>query len=194
MSDSETEITGRIPDASELADRLAIADVLAMHCRGVDRADETALKSAYWPDAEVAYGGFNGSAHSFCEMLPASITRFAHTQHSISNLLIRFNTDRSKAAVETYITAYHYLAADADAETESDTEMTFLGRYLDQFERRDGFWKMAHRRVLMDWNQNAAATAVKSGPPFDGLARGARLPADPVYSLLEEVLGKERAS
>ena len=178
---SAAERTGRVPNASEVANRMAIQDVLAMHCRGVDRADEQALKSAYWPDAEVAYGGFEGLAHSFCEMLPKSIVRFAHTQHSISNVLIRFaGEDRpNRAAVETYVTAYHYLAAESD----TDTEMTFLGRYLDQFECRNGVWKISHRRVLMDWNQNASASAIWQGPPFDGLARGGRYPSDPVYQL-----------
>lgn len=179
--------TGRLPEPSELADRLAIQDVLAVHCRGVDRADEAALKSAYWDDAQVAYGGFEGSAHEFCEILPASIVRFSHTRHSISNVLIRFAEPElegavsvvNSAAVETYVTAYHYLANDSGA----DQEMTFLGRYLDRFERRGDHWKIAHRRVLMDWNQNADSSAVWEGPPFDGLARGARAPNDPVYPL-----------
>ncbi len=183
--------TGRLSGPSEMADRLAIQDVLAVHCRGVDRADEAALKSAYWDDAEVAYGGFEGSAHEFCEILPTSIVRFAHTQHSISNVLIRFAEPAqidsvqvvASAAVETYVTAYHYLAEAGDAEQ----EMTFLGRYLDRFERRGDSWKIAHRRVLMDWNQNAAGTAVWEGPPFDGLARGARAPQDPVYPLFAAV-------
>ena len=176
--------TGAIASVAELGDRLAIQDVLAVHCRGVDRADEAALKSAYWPDAEVAYGGFEGLAHSFCELLPQSIVRFSHTQHSISNVLIRFASDRSRAAVETYVTAYHYLAGEQGA---ADTEMTFLGRYLDSFERREDTWKIAFRRVLMDWNQNAATTAVWDGPPFDGLARGGRLPDDPVYPLFAQL-------
>ena len=182
--------TGRLPGPSEMAHRLAIQDVLAVHCRGVDRADEAALKSAYWEDAEVAYGGFEGRAHEFCEILPASIVRFSHTQHSISNVLIRFAEPAEggeqapvSAAVETYVTAYHYLPEDNGV----DTEMTFLGRYLDRFERRDDTWKIAHRRVLMDWNQNAASSAIWQGPPFDGLARGARMPDDPVYALFAAV-------
>lgn len=176
--------TGRIPESTELADRLAIQDVLAVHCRGVDRADEAALKSAYWEDAEVAYGGFEGRAHEFCEILPRSIVRFSHTQHSISNLLIRFDdaAERQEAAVETYVTAYHYLPGEAGS---ADTEMTFLGRYLDRFQRREDHWKILHRRVLMDWNQNADATATWEGPPFDGLARGSHYPDDPVYPLFE---------
>ncbi len=192
---------GKVPDTAELADRMAIHEVLTLHCRGVDRADERALKSAYWPDAEVAYGGFEGLAHEFCEMLPKSIVRFAHTQHSISNVLIQFSDgaspkkddpERMWAAVETYVTAYHYLAGESGA---PDTEMTFLGRYLDRFERRDagrsGAWKINHRRVLMDWNQNADGSAVLEGPPFDGLARGMRYPSDPVYALLRST--EERA-
>ena len=39
--------TGQVPSAVEVADRLAIQDVLAHHSRGVDRADSEILKSAY---------------------------------------------------------------------------------------------------------------------------------------------------
>ena len=97
------------------------------------------------------------------------------------------------AAVETYVTAYHYLAGEGGAQ---DTEMTFLGRYLDRFERRGasrgGVWKISHRQVLMDWNQNANGSAVLEGPPFDGLARGARYPSDPVYALLRSTAERAR--
>jgi len=170
--------TGKVPNLSELADRLAIQDVLAKHSRGVDRADEAILKSAYWPDATVAYGGFNGPAHQFCERLPGAIKRYAGTQHTISNFAIDLRGE--EARVETYVTAYHYLAS-ADSQ---DTEMTYLGRYLDRMERRGDVWKITHRQVVMDWNQNANATAVLKGPPFDGLARGDRYPEDPLYEHL----------
>ena len=174
--------TGAVPSAAEVADRLSIAEVLAMHSRGVDRADPVILKSAYWPDAEVAYGGYNGSAHTFCEILPTSIQRYAGTAHKISNLCIAFRG--AEARVETYVTAYHYLKSDAEGGAEVDTEMTYIGRYLDTMEKRDNVWKIRFRRVVMDWNQNANATAILEGPPFEGLARGARWPDDPLYELL----------
>jgi WD40 repeat protein len=101
--------TGQIPDAKTLADRLAIYDVLVRHSRGVDRGDAAVLKSAYWSNAEVAYGAFDGSAH---------------------------------------------------------------------------VWKILHRRVLMDWNQHAPASAKWQGAPFDGLARGTRDANDPMYTHL----------
>jgi ketosteroid isomerase-like protein len=172
--------TGQVPDAAEVADRLAIMEVLAKHSRGVDRADAAVLQTAYWPDATVAYGGFNGNAHEFCEMLPGAIRAYARTQHTLSNTCIEFRGDR--ALVETYVTAYHYRAV----EDGPDTEMTYLGRYLDTMEKRGNVWKILHRQVVMDWNQNAAATAVLEGPPFDGLARGERHPDDPLNRLLAD--------
>ncbi len=172
--------TGRVPSVSEVADRLAIAEVLATHSRGVDRADEAILKSAYWPDAEVAYGGYNGPAMGFCEALPTSIRRWANTAHRVTNTLIDLRDN--EARVESYVTAYHYLAND-DA---PDTEMTYIGRYLDHMTKRDDVWKIQHRTVVMDWNQNADATAILEGPPFDGLARGGREPQDPLYTFLEQ--------
>lgn len=170
--------TGRVPDMAETADRLAIMHVLAQHSRGVDRADEAILKSAYWPDAEVAYGGYNGLAHGFCEMLPKGIRNWRSTHHAIGNTNIDIVGD--DARVETYVTANHYRS---NAEG-PDTEMAFYGRYLDRMQRRNGVWKILHRRVVMDWNQNVQGTAILSGPPFDGLARGGR-EDDPLFAHLQ---------
>ena len=65
--------TGRVPDTSEVADRLAIQEVIGMHCRGVDRANADILMSCYWPDAEGDYGGYRGAAHPFCGPLTEAI-------------------------------------------------------------------------------------------------------------------------
>ena len=169
---------GRV-ESQRVADRLAIEQVLCAHSRGVDRADEATLKSAYWENAEVEYGGFNGPAHDFCAVLPVAIKRYKATQHNISSVAIDFVSD-TDARVETYVTAYHYLAV----EDGPDTEMTYLGRYLDRMEKRGDTWKILHRKVVMDWNQNAQASAIWDGPPFDGLARGDRAPDDPLYGFL----------
>ena len=173
--------TGRIPDAGEVADQLAIQDVLHRHCRGVDRADAGVLKSAYWPDATVAYGRFNGSAHEFCEHLPDAIRHYAHTHHSVSNVVIERDGDQAK--VESYVTARHHSAAVGDAPAR---DMMYYGRYLDRFERRADRWKIAHRQVVMDWHRDEAAAVDFDDPRFDGLARGARHPEDPLDALLAD--------
>ena len=109
---------------------------------------------------------------------PAAIKRYARTQHSITNTAIEFAGD--EARVETYVTAYHYLEVDGD----QGTEMTYLGRYMDRMQKRGDVWKIIHRQVVMDWNQNVDTTAVWEGPTFSGLARGARAPDDPVNAML----------
>ena len=179
-----TDTTGQVPSAAELADRLAIQDVINRHSRGVDRADAEILKSAYWPDAEVAYGGFDGPAHTFCESLPQGIRRYKSTQHNVSNTTIDFNGN--DAVAETYVTAFHYLAQD-DA---PDTEMHYFGRYVDHMQKRGDTWKILFRRVVMDWNLNTEASADFSGPTFSGLAKGARSPDDPLNEMLTTVIGE----
>ena len=175
--------TGKIPNLKEIADRLAIQDVLYRHCRGVDRADAVLLKSAYWPEAEVAYGAYNGPAHPFCENLPTTITKYAATQHRVTNTIVDFKDN--DAVVESYVMAHHYSAQPDEA----DVEMTYLGRYIDHMQRRGDYWKIMFRWVVMDWNQNVQATAILKGAPFDGLARGQRLPGDPLYQMQNDIFG-----
>ena len=157
--------TGRIPDLERMAHQLAIQDVLFKHCRGVDRADPEVLKSAYWPDAEVAYGAFNGSAHEFAGILTEGIKRYTATHHQVSNICCEIRGDA--AVVESYVTAYHYLPGEADTD---DTEMTYFGRYIDHFEKRAGVWKLKFRNVVMDWNQNMPTSADLEGPTLGQLA------------------------
>ena len=61
---------GKVPTPEEVADRLAIIEVIHLYCRGLDRANADILKSTCWPDAEVDYGFFQGNAHGFLEGLP----------------------------------------------------------------------------------------------------------------------------
>ena len=60
---------GRVPNLEEMADRLAIIEIIHMYARGVDRADAGILKSTCWEDAELDYGGYKGPAHPFCDAL-----------------------------------------------------------------------------------------------------------------------------
>ncbi|MCG8443112.1 MAG: nuclear transport factor 2 family protein, partial [Caulobacterales bacterium] len=56
------------------------------------------------------------------------------------------------------------------------------GRYVDRLEKRGKEWKIAHRQVVMDWNQNEISTAIWDEGMFKTLTlRGARGPADIVF-------------
>lgn len=175
MSDEARQV-GEVPAPEEVADRLAIMEVVYVHCRGVDRASTEILQSCYWPDADVDYGGHKGHAHTFCESLPSRLKRFSNTHHQVSNIVIKF--DGRDALVETYLTAYHYLPV----ENGEDTEMTYLGRYLDHMHKRDGVWKIQFRKIVMTWHQNALASAdEEKNPSLKLITRAGRYPEDPWF-------------
>lgn len=167
--------TGHLPDVAEVADRLAIQEVIAMHCRGVDRASAEILQSCYWPDAEVDYGGYKGPAHAFCGPLTEAIQRYENTQHIVTNTLMEIEGDQAK--VESYVTAHHYLVGSPDM------EMTYLGRYLDQMEKRDNVWKIAYRKIVMTWHQNAMGSKdLERNPSLEAITEATRYPDDPWFS------------
>ncbi len=169
MSDA---VPGTVPSLEQVADRLAITEILHTHSRGVDRADTDILKSCYWEDAEVDYGAFKGKAWTFCESLPGAIKRYRATQHRVSNIIVQ--QDGSDAVTESYVTAYHFLEV---PEGES-TEMTYIGRYLDRFQKRDNVWRMTFRHIVMDWHQLVPTTHDDNNPGLKGITVGARLPDD----------------
>ncbi|MEH6590451.1 MAG: nuclear transport factor 2 family protein [Halioglobus sp.] len=166
---------GTPPTIEALAQREAIKDILYTHSRGLDRLDPDLLKQAYWPDAEVDYGAFKGSAHQFADIIsPALSSQFELTQHLLGQTLIVLDGD--KANTETYVFARHLLLG-------AEQELAFAGRYLDQLECRDGQWKISHRRVVMDWCHRVAVDDERSGDAFGALSKGAQGQSDPSYDV-----------
>jgi hypothetical protein len=160
-------------DLTECADRLAIAETLALYCRGIDRCDPEQLAAAFTPDAVIDYGE---GAHPVATVIPglmAGLGAMRLTQHNISNSVIRLAGDTAKA--ETNCVALHIIPA-----PEGDVELVVGGRYLDRLERRAGRWLIAERLYVMDWNRFAPATMTLEGPLLGGLQRrGARGGDDP---------------
>ncbi len=84
-----TADTGITPTPEQIADRLAIQDVLHLHSRGLDRLDKDAIQCAYWPEAEVDYGSYKGSAHVFAELVVGALGQtYELTRHCLSNTLV----------------------------------------------------------------------------------------------------------
>ena len=168
---------GTLPDPQQVADRLAIQDVLSSHSRGLDRLDTALLQSCYWPGAEVDYGSYKGPAHAFAELVvPALKGQYELTRHCLSNTLVAFRENR--AMVESCVTAVHLLTGAAE-------EMLFHGRYLDTLERRGGQWKLLHRRVVMDWSRRQPVVDERGGASFAELTKGGHGAADPLHAFLQ---------
>ena len=164
------------PSPEEMSDRQAIADILHLHCRGLDRADSAALQSCYWPDAEVDYGNYEGPAQDFAGLVVAALKdNYELTRHALSNMLV--DLQASRAHCETYVKADHLLRGAA-------LEMCFGGRYLDLLEKRDGQWRILHRRVVMDWVKTREMEDLRSSEAFAAMAKGAHGSDDPLHNFL----------
>lgn len=163
----------------ELLDREAIRECIYRYCRGIDRCDEEALRSAYWEDATDQHGAYSGSAAGFIDQALIKLKRSERSVHIVSNLSISLRSNW--AAVESYFQA---LQRDADS-TGVQHEVFLAGRYVDRFEKRNGEWRIARRVVVYDWirplGTPAGTEAERFGPR---VPNGVRCPNDPYYTLL----------
>ena len=167
---------GNPPSPGEMSDRQAIADILHRHCRGLDRADSAALQSCYWPEAEVDYGNYVGPAQDFAGLVVTALQdSYELTRHALSNMLI--DLQASRALCETYVNADHLLPGAA-------LEMCFGGRYLDLLEKREGVWRILHRRVVIDWAKTREIEDLRGTEAFAAMAQGAHGAADPLHDFL----------
>lgn len=165
-----------------LLDKDAIRDALYRYGRGIDRADEALLRSAYWPDAQDCHGAYRGSADGFIAQALPRLRAGGRGVHQISNMLIELHRDL--AAVESCFLALQTTAA-------APAQATFLcGRYLDRFERRGGEWRIADRTVVYDWieERSRPELALDDATLFGRRQpTGARAPKDPLDAFLADV-------
>jgi len=160
-------------DITEVADRLAIAETLALYCRGIDRCDAALLAEVFTPAARIDYGDGSKSPAETIAALMAGLGAMRLTQHTIANTVMRLAGDTARA--ETHCVALHLIPA-----PEGEIELAVGGRYLDTLVKHEGRWRIAERLYVMDWNSTRPATMQLSGGLFDGLQRrGARGDADP---------------
>ncbi|MBY6166584.1 nuclear transport factor 2 family protein [Pseudooceanicola nitratireducens] len=164
-----------------LLDREKIRDCLYRYARGVDRADEAALRSAYWPDANDCHGSYNGPIDGFVDWARKVWAAKARNVHLISNILIEFDGSAPQpvlAQVESYFLALQR----GPAPTGGEAQVMLAGRYCDRFEKRGAEWRIADRVVIYDWMDPQTAPdqdeATRFGPrqPI-----GAAFPDDVIY-------------
>jgi len=165
---------------AELLDREAIRDCLYRYCRGIDRADEATLRSAYWPDAQDNHGIYKGPVEGFFQWALGVFRTGPRNVHQISNILIEFKGERS-AIVESYFNA---LQRGPDGEG-TQRQFQLAGRYCDRFEKRGEEWRVIKRVVVFDWVDEQAAPEASEEARFGRRQPiGGALPDDPIYELL----------
>ncbi len=154
-----------------LSDRQEILDCLNRYCRGLDRLDPQLLASAYHPDAIDNHYTFVGGVEAFVPYAIEIESRFQATHHGITSHNCEIDGDTAHA--ESYV--YWFLRR-----KDRDTVTSGGGRYVDRFERRNGEWRIAVRRVFMDWSLEVSAEAWNKDRHW--FIVGSRDRADPSYA------------
>jgi hypothetical protein len=163
----------------QLLDRQEIEDVLLRYARGADRADLALIADAYHPDAIEDHGGvFVGPAADYVAMLARILPSAPLMTHLCTNIMIELDGDHALA--ECYFLTF----SRREGETESYDSLT-MARVVDRFERRDGAWRIAHRRLAWEWNHEMPIAETWGRgtiiPDLSSAVRGARKPHDILY-------------
>lgn len=165
-----------------LLDKDAIRECLYRYARGIDRADEALVRSAYWPDARDCHGAYRGDLEGFIAQAMPRLRSGGRGVHQISNCLIELHGDL--AAVESSFLALQTTAT-------APSHQTFLcGRYLDRFERLGGEWRIAERTVVYDWiEERTRPELAQDDSALFGRRQpnGARGDRDPLAAFLADV-------
>ena len=128
----------------EFIDKAKITDCLSKLARGEDRRDAKLLSACWWPDATYDYGVQSGDLQSYLDWVVPGADVIANTQHVLGQSYIEMVQQGAK--VETHVVSYHRVDMG-----EGDVDTCIGGRYLDDFEQRDGEWRIARRVMLYDW-------------------------------------------
>jgi hypothetical protein len=136
-------------DLQAICDRLEIDHVLKQYYRGVDRTDYDLVRSCFFEDAQADYTPFfKGGLDGFMDYLqgPTALGGFTRTFHFAGNTLIELAGD--VAHTEVYVMAQHTTVDEHDW---AGAFVIVWLRYVDRLERRAGEWKIADRRIAVEW-------------------------------------------
>ena len=139
---------------NDLSDHDAIRQVAARYSRGVDRLDGDLMKTAYWPEATDNHGVFIGSGWDLCDQVVRTHARFTSTMHCVMNHAIEVDATAGTGSGEVYKVTYLFRTENGDEIVE-----TWWGRYLDQYERRNGEWRILHRICVHEFTRSDVVTS-----------------------------------
>jgi hypothetical protein len=150
-----------------------IKDVHLRFCRSNDRRDEELARSCFHPDAVIELHQ-PLTVDELMELAGKMLSLYSVTWHIAPNQLVEVEGDRAWA--EHYTISSHRMPAD-----ENGPERDFIayGRYNDRMERRDGEWRIARRKMILDFTRT---DPVGAGAPPMGNSGGARDRSDPSYA------------
>jgi hypothetical protein len=125
----------------EMVDRQEIWQVLQRWARGMDRLDRELVRSCYFEDATEDHGIYVGNVDGFIEYWADQVARgFKICHHGLMNHHCELYADQ--AYCETYF-SFTGMAA-------QPPHLLSTGRYIDNFQRRHGEWRIATRIIVIE--------------------------------------------
>jgi uncharacterized protein (TIGR02246 family) len=127
---------------SQLADRLAVQDVMIRYATSCDARDMAAYGSCFTEDAVIS--GFGGGGpirgrQAWVDFVTNALKRFSATQHLLGNQVVEVDGD--EATLQTSVQASHFLVDKPGA------VMTLFATYFDKLVRKDGHWQIYDHRL-----------------------------------------------
>lgn len=139
-----------------LADRLAIADLLALYCTALDTKDWPLLEQVFTPDAVCDYGA-TGGPHGLAEItetISRTLAATDSTQHLIGNVTAEVSGDTAVASA--YLQAQHVRSG-------AEGGQTYLigGRYDDELARTADGWRITRRTLTRMWSTGNRGVVIR---------------------------------
>jgi len=149
MTDSnelQSEIDGLLRRIDELESRATLRDLVTDYCLGFDNHDWDRFISIWHPDAvwEIGapFGTFKGHEGIHQAVFDVLYPVWRESHHLTSNLRLEFSdADHANGVCNV----------DCMGATTDDIVQMISATYTDDFERREGAWKIAKRHVVIHY-------------------------------------------
>jgi len=129
----------------ELLDKKACEELVMRYGRTQDWLDTPGQDGCFWPDADIDFGFFKGNGADWVKTVMPHEAQAIRRWHMSTSLIV--NVDGDRATGECYGIA---VGTNKDANGDMIDNM-YGGRYLDEFEKRDGVWRISKRTYILDW-------------------------------------------
>lgn len=145
-TDTQKMLDTLLSRVDELESRAVLRDLVTDYCLGFDNKDWNRFVSIWHPDAvwEIGppFGNFNGHEGIHKAVYEALYPVWRETHHLTSNLRVTFSDPDH---------AHGMCNVDCMGATRDDVVQMISATYTDDFERRDGVWKIAKRSVVIHY-------------------------------------------
>jgi len=155
--------------------KIEIIELTSRVARAVDRCDVELFCSCFTNGGLFDAGAFNGTMPEVGRTMFAAIgDAMRRTQHHVSNHIILVDGNQAKGEASVIGTAFY----DVDG---VEQELVFGGRYLDEYQCEGGQWKVAARRIVVDYARTQKSTHTNAGAYDSTSYKGTRDRQDPSY-------------